>query len=178
MSVPKIRKNCVFGVMCKRLHDRNLILTQQRLVQNHDYDPFYDKTEEIVGETLETGESVIQAIRRGMQEECGLPLDAKIDIYGAEADHLFESDRGERISCTRPLCYLDSTGEPQLWVGPAFLVRVPENFTPSNEQSEGEAGEYKWRKPNELLTAIAGNPDKFMGLHRPAMMIAARLLMG
>lgn len=167
---------CVEAVVYS-LHASGLeILTQLRHVLNAEYDPLYDGTWEAMGETLEPDEDIIDALLRGLKEECGLAFKTKSTIHGIGPDSRFKSDRGEAVTTTQPLCYLHSTGEPQKWTGPLFLVEAPPDFVPSARFSEGEVADYRWWRPSELLAQIDATPDKFMAYHRQALRLAAEKL--
>lgn len=171
-------KVCVTGVVYKCLVDGTVeILTQRRRVMDQLYDPFYDGTWEAVGETLTPGEDIVAAIHRGLREECGSTEETPISIPGVPDDFLFASERGECMSWVRPLCYLHSSGQPQPWTGPAFLVKVPHDFVPSNAMSQGEVGDYCWWNPALLLESMAHYPERFSAFDRPALRLAALTLM-
>lgn len=170
-------KLCVTCVLYKQHSgEKPLIMTQRRRVQNHAYDPFYDNTWEAVGETLNPGEGIVEAIYRGLHEECGLLSGTTVQIHGIDEYHLFESGRGERMARLTPLCYLHSNGAPQLWTGPAFLVRVPPDFEPTNTNSHAEVGGYLWWDPKKLLSAITISPSKFIAFDQLALKLAAQCL--
>lgn len=167
--------HCVAAVVIRRRGNAYEILTQWRTVKDKTYDPLYDQTWEVMGETLGKGENIIDGLRRCLQEECGLLNDEIACIYGAE--DLYLSDRGEIIMAAQPLCFLQSLGKPQLWNGPVFMVQTPATFEPTNEGSEGEVGHFKWWKPDELLNTLRTEPGKFMRYHyRPLELTARRLL--
>lgn len=128
---------------------------------------------EAVGETLQPAEDIVAAIRRGLHEECGLTTDSVIEIDGVRDNYLFQSERGERMAMVEPLCYLHSTGQPQLWTGPAFVVEVPVDFVPTNQNSGGEVGEYRWWRPANLRKRLSTHPHEFMAFDRMALESAA-----
>jgi hypothetical protein len=163
-------KQVVIGIIIKRVEGEMCILTQMRLVQNKSYDPLYDHTWEAMGETLEQGESVIEALIRGLGEECGCPSGAIQRIYGnyGTKGHAWSTGKGDSIVTTDPFCFVQQMGPPQPWIGPAFIVEVSSDFEPENLKSEGEVGEYRWWTAPELQRAVSDHPEQFMGLHLPA----------
>lgn len=171
-------KLVVIAVIVKRLeNDQIVIMTQQRLVQNHNYDPLYDGTWEAVGENVKEGENMIDALIRGIREECGKPdfRPERISMR-QEISSMYTTGRGDSILCVEdPLCLVQQMGPPQPWVGPAFLVHVDRDFEPDQTKSDGEAGDHKWWRPKELIQAIHEEPESFMGLHMPALEKAAQL---
>ena len=150
------------------------ILTQRRIVKNKSYDPLYDGTWEAMGETVEEGESVIDALIRGVAEECGVPGFKPVQINGGGL--VWSTDKNDRILASTPLCFVQSLGPPQPWLGPAFLVEVGGDFEPNQENNDGEAGAHRWWNPPDLEEAASKKPGSFMGLHLPALVAAARRL--
>ncbi|MDP1706928.1 MAG: NUDIX domain-containing protein [bacterium] len=174
-------KPVVIGILYRRRKNGQVqILTQERLVQNHDYDPLYDHTLEVMGETLHEGESVLDALIRGIQEECGVPEFEPLAICGADGKRLslaeitYSTGKDDYILEVEPFCFVQQLGKPQPWIGPVFLVHVDQDFEPDQSQNDGEAGEYKWCRPRELLNLISEDPGNFMGLHMPALKKAAK----
>lgn len=169
-------KPVVVGIIYRRVGDRIQILTQLRLVQNKKYDSLYDKTYEAIGETLNQGEGVIDALLRGVAEECGQP-DFKPVSIGDPKDQtiwitgktIWTTGKGDQIGCLEPFCFVQQMGPPQPWIGPVFLIEVPSDWEPDHSKSDGEAGEPRWWDPSELLRQIQRTPEKFMGLHLPAL---------
>ena len=155
------------------------ILTQKRIVkvypgEDPPYDPLYHGTNEAMGEKLNPGESVIDALIRGVKEECGKPDFVPQRIIGAEGKTVWTTGKGyageqDKIICCDPFCFVQSMGPPQKWFGPVFLIEVQQDFEPDHSKSDGEAGEPKWWSPEELLAAIKKSPNNFMGLHMPAI---------
>lgn len=163
-------KPVVVGIVFKR--DRIgfiRILTQLRLVQNKTYDPLYDRTFEAMGETIESGESVTDALLRGIAEECGKPGFKPLRIHGTGGKTVWTTGKKDSIVCCEPLCFVQSMGPPQPWIGPVFAVEVPSDFEPDHSKSDGEAGQPRWWTPKEMLSAIQHDPSRFMGLHMPAL---------
>ncbi|OGG77934.1 hypothetical protein A3B35_02125 [Candidatus Kaiserbacteria bacterium RIFCSPLOWO2_01_FULL_54_24] len=174
----------VVGVIFrKNANGTTSILTQKRVVkifpgEDPPYDPLYHDTYEAMGEKLNPGESVIDALIRGVKEECGKPDFVPKLIIGAEDKTVWTTGReyaGEKdnVVCCDPFCFLQSMGPPQKWLGPAFLVEVSADFDPDLSKSDGEASGVRWWKPNELRVAINCNQSQFMGLHMPALYKAA-----
>ncbi len=162
-------KPVVIGVLFRRHKGGVQILTQLRLVQNKSYDPLYDRTWEAMGETLNPGESVIDALVRGVKEECGRTDFVPNRIIGADGKVLWSTSKGDNVLACEPLCFLQSLGPPQPWFGPAFAVEVAEDFEPDHSKSDGEAEAPKWWGAKEMLDAIQRDPSQFMGLHMPAL---------
>lgn len=162
-------KPVVIGVIFRRVAGKVRILTQMRLVQNKKYDPLYDQTWEAMGETVNEGESVIDALIRGVREECGAPDFSPLRIIGADGKTVWTTGKGDTILCCEPFCFVQQIGPPQPWLGPVFLVEVAEDFEPDRSKNDGEAGEPKWWSPKELFEAISVGPQNFMGLHMPAL---------
>ncbi len=167
-------KPVVIGIIFRCKEDGSVeILTQRRLVKNKDYDPLYDRTWEAVGETLEKNENVLDALVRGIREECGKPDDFEPEaIYGSKVIDLMNSedwmsttDKGDRYLVVEPFDFVQSLGPPQPWIGPVFLVEVRYDFEPDHSKSDGEAGEPKWWSPEQLSQEIESSPKEFMGLH-------------
>lgn len=150
------------------------ILTQRRVVLNKSYDPLYDGTWEAVGETIKPGESAIDALIRGIAEECGVPNFRPLRI--GKGGTSWSTGKGDRVLCYMPLCFVRSVGLPQPWEGPAFLVEVSGDFEPDQSKNDGEAGEHKWWGPPDLAESIRREPNGFMGLHIPALVLAAEQL--
>lgn len=167
-------KPVVVGIIFRCNADSSIeILTQLRLVQNKSYDPLYDRTWEAIGETLEKDENILDALVRGIREECGKPDDFVPEaIYGSKTIDLMDSEdrmsttgKDDRYLVVEPFDFVQSLGPPQPWIGPVFLVEVREDFEPDHTKSDGEAGEPKWWNPKELSQEIESSPEKFMGLH-------------
>lgn len=180
-------KPVVMGIVIRRKDNLWQILTQLRLVQNKSYDPLYDQTHEVVGETIkfnkETGqptETIYQALLRGVAEECGKPDFEPLAVYGAGFKPVLvrtmSTGKGDSIVEIDPYTFVQQMGPPQPWIGPVFLVAVPSDWEPDHGQSDGEAGHPKWWNPHELADAIQSKPADFMGLHMPALLKAANQL--
>lgn len=168
----KAIKPVVMGILVREAQGTVRIMTQWRKVNDHSYDPLYDQTWEVVGETVRPGESVIDALVRGIREECGVAIDsAWIDTGGKKRR---TNKKGEDVRMFNPFTFVQSVGEPQLWIGPVFVVRVPEKWEPNYEKADGEATKHKWWDPSELLWAMQEHPEQFMGLHAPALQALAR----
>ena len=124
-------------------------------------------------------ETVVEAVVRGIREECGKPDFLPLAIYGAEMKRVnpeFSGTRkGDSIFSVQPFDFVQQMGPPQPWIGPVFLVGVSTGFEPDHSKSDGEASEPKWWEPRDLITAIEKEPHKFMGLHMPSLQKAALL---
>lgn len=177
-------KPVVMGIVIRKKDNFWQILTQLRLVQNKAYDPLYDQTHEVVGETIkfnkETGqptETIYDALLRGVAEECGKPDFRPVAVYGAGLKNVSldtkTTGKGDIIVEIEPYSFVMQMGPPQPWIGPVFLVEVPSNWEPDHGQSDGEAGHPKWWHPDELAHAILSNSGQFMGLHMPSLLRAA-----
>lgn len=160
-------KNIVGALIVKKIGEEYFIMTQLRKVLNKAYDPFYDNTWETMGETVEEGESVIDALIRGCREEFGLPDFKPKKIVGINGE--WTTGRGDRYLHCEPFCFIQSLGPPQPWVGPFFIVEVPEDFKPNYEIADGESTTCKWWRPADLENAIKEFPQNFMGFHAPAL---------
>ena len=131
-----------------------------------------------MGETVEPGENIFEALIRGFREECGVP-DFKPEIYGMGGKIWFSTGKGDSVQCLKPLCYLHNMGLPQPWSGPAFALQVRPDFEPNFNLADGEANAVKWWDPSELGKAIERNPQSFMGWHMPALLkLCERLIRG
>ena len=161
-------KLAVVGIAFKMMPEGIRIMTQRRHVSNKSYDPLYDNTWEAMGETMEQGESVIEALIRGFQEECGDPAFLPRKIFGANAK-IWTTGKGDAIQLTEPFCLVQSLGPPQPWIGPVFLVRVPRDWEPNIDRADGEAGDWRWWHAGDLLTEIERAPHNFMGWQIPAL---------
>ena len=162
-------KPFVLAIIVKETADGFRIMTQTRVEQTPGYDPQNHMTQEGIGETLEPGQPIIDALHEGIQEECGVILSSiPYRIVGYKSvSH--KTGRGDATLFFRPFCYVQSVGEPQLWAGPAFVVVVGEEFKPDYSKGNGEASDCTWWHPAELLEELAVNPLKFMTLHAPAL---------
>lgn len=143
------------------------VLTQLRNVLNHEYDSLYDQTWEAMGETVERGEGVITALIRGCQEEWGINEVKILNPNSIESYTMTTGKKDASLYC-QPRCFLQSLGPPQPWVGPVFFIQVPPEFEPDFTNADQEATEARWWEPDELSSAIANNPEEFMGWHLPA----------
>lgn len=162
------------------------ILLQQRLVKNKAYDPLYDRTAEAIGETLEVDdkgqakETLLEAAIRGVQEECGKPDFKPLAMYGAGLKRLkpetHSTGRGDEYFACEPFCFIQSMGPPQPWLGPVFVFEVDPDFEPDHTRSDGEAGGPAWWLPDVLATTIIQTPKQFMGLHMPALLKFADMI--
>lgn len=174
-------KPVVMGLVVKRDEAGYFsILTQLRMVRNKTYDPLYDRTHEIVGETLEPNENILDGLVRGVAEECGKPGFKPKAIYGAGLQELdaqvYTTGKGDRILGCEPFCFVQQLGPPQPWLGPVFIVEADTDFEPDHRQSDGEAAEPKWWNPWHLKEVLKSKPHRFMGLHLPALLKASTLL--
>lgn len=186
MSDKKQAKPVVVAIICKRSTDGFRIMTQMRRVKNPAYDPLYDNTWEAVGETLQPGEDVVTAVVRGIREECGMqvsPWWIRKDTDDLTQQPRIEDQidfwmttRGDRIILREPFAFVQSIGEPQPWLGPVFLVSVPPSWEPNFAKGDGEATEHRWWKPKDLLEEMQLHPEKFMGLHAPALRLLTQKL--
>lgn len=144
------------------------ILTQIRKVVNPDYDPLYDNTIEICGETMKAGESVIETAIRGCWEEAGCPASSIIRIIGGNGNLFSTRPEKDRILAFEPYYFVQQLRGPQPWIGPCFIAVVKDDFEPSLIQDkEKEVSCHRWRNPEELLEEARSKPEGFMGLHYP-----------
>lgn len=167
------------------------ILTQTRRVQNLAYDPLYDNTQEVVGETFwkprderlpegTIGESILASIRRGVIEETGGKM-TDFTILGHNLEPVFEakiSTRGEDeyAYVPSPVLVVQTIKGPQPWVFSGFVVEVPSDWEPNYKEADGEASQGLWWNPYNLLLAIKETPNEFMGLHVPLLYEVATML--
>lgn len=180
MSDEKQIKPVVVAIIGKWTMDGFRIMTQKRRVGDLTYDPLYDSTWEAMGETLLPGEKIADAIVRGIRDECGRPVDPQW-IFGnlddlmrdGKSSDTWSSGQRDKTILHRPFAFVQSIGEPQLWLGPVFLVVVPPSWEPDFSRGDGEATECRWWKPEELLEEMNSNPPGFMGLHAPALRLLA-----
>jgi len=147
------------------------ILTQIRHVSNPDYDPLYNNTIEICGETMKAGESVVETAIRGCWEEAGCPSSSVIKIIGANGKMLSTRPEKDKILAFEPYYFVQQLRGPQPWIGPCFVVVVRDDFEPSlTQDKEKEVSGHRWRDPEELLEELQSKPEKFMGLHYPFLL--------
>ena len=183
MSDEKQIKPVVVAIIIKRTTDGFLIMTQKRRVRDPAYDWLYDGTWEAMGETLLPKEDVLDAVVRGIREECGMSVNPW-SIFGNPNDLMRSpgdanrfamrgNEWGDRGILHQPFAFVQSIGEPQLWLGPVFLVSVPPSWEPNFEAADGEATKHRWWKPGELLEEMHSHPAGFMGLHAPALRLLA-----
>ncbi len=171
----------VIGIIAKLIGGQHpVIMTQWRKVLDPTYDPLYDQTWECVGETLKPGESAVDSLIRGIQEECGVAIDRSwiMDdgLHSTEkGKEPFTTRKDEKVHTYVPYALVQSVGEPQLWMGPVFIVRVPEDWEPNYAQGDGEATKHKWWDPYDLVKEMQDHPEHFMGLHAPTLERFARL---
>jgi len=149
------------------------ILTQIRNVSNPDYDPLYDNTIEVCGETMKAGESVVETAIRGCWEEAGCPVSSIIRIVGDNGNIFSTRPDKDRILAFEPYYFVQQLRGPQPWIGPCFVVVVKDGFKPSlTQDKEKEVSSHRWRAPEELLEEARSNPERFMGLHYPFLLKA------
>lgn len=160
-------KLAVVGIIFKRrISGAVLIMTQLRLVQNKDYDPISDRTWEGVGETVKSGESVFDALIRGVREECGDQNFKPLAIYGADETR-WTTGKGDEMHAHNPLCFTQNLKVPQPWAGPLFAVEVSAGWEPNYRLADGEAGDHLWWTPDTLLGELENHPEKFHCFHFP-----------
>ena len=133
------------------------------------YDTFYNGTWEAVGERMESGENVFQAVARGCKEEIGLlnndSFNCRIVDFEMCQWKMFTTGKEDYILALEPYIFLQQVEGPQPWIGPGFIVIVPDDFEP--KPATGETSGHRWWKPEELLAELKQNPAAFMGLHLP-----------
>lgn len=155
--------------------------TQKRHVINKDYDPLYDNTFETCGETAKEGESIIETALRGCFEELGATKEEseKFELIDPEIGDFFTGEfyttgkkdpdgNQDEILGFAPIYFVQQLSAPQPWIGPVFIVQVPPDFEPRQDK-EGETAGHQWWNPTELYDLIQSAPEKFMGLHLPAI---------
>jgi len=157
------------GVIVKQTGTGWRILTQVRKVLNESYDPLYDATYECVGETLGCAdEPYVQALLRGIEEECGVPAGDCV-VHGENFRPVvvegISTQPGDKYIVFSPLLFTQSVGEPQPWHSLGFMVQVGPDWEPRHEEGDGEAGEPRWWNPSELLDEMERDRTLFMGLH-------------
>lgn len=160
-------KFMVGALIIKREGDSYLVMTQRRKVLDKSYDPLYDNTWETMGETVLGGESVITALIRGCREELGVSNFTPKNIRGAL--ETWTTGKKDEFIYSEPLCFVQSLGPPQPWLGPFFIIEVLKDFEPNYKEGDGEATSCKWWEPAELKKEIEDSPQNFMGLHAPAL---------
>lgn len=173
-------KPIVLGVVIRKKNKQLEILTQTRQVINKEYDPLYDGTEEVVGETIKEGENVIETLIRGCQEELGSPELIIDRIIGADSSLLwgipgafFTTGKNDKILGFTPYYFVQQLSAPQPWLGPCFVVQVEEGFEPQLDK-EKEVSAHTWWDPKVLLTKMENEPSGFMGLHYPFLIEVCR----
>ena len=144
-----------------------LIMMQLRRVKNSSYDPLYDNTWEGISETVRPGEDVIEALKRGFREECGLDAFRPVRIMGANRK-VWTTGKKDRFHCHEPFCFVQSLGPPQPWICPVFVVEVRKSFQPNYKIGDGEAVLNRWWTAEELKKQIESEPQIIMGLDLPA----------
>jgi hypothetical protein len=166
-------KPIVIGIIIKRVGGEWRILTQKRIVQNKAYDPLYDGTWEAVGETINPGESFIDALMRGISEECGAPSFKPKAIWSSgfknSGPRLRTTGKDDQILANEPFDFVQQMGPPQPWIGPVYLVEAYRNFEPDPSKNDGEASEARWWSPDELQKELELHRGRFMGLHYPSL---------
>jgi hypothetical protein len=169
-------KPVVLGIIYKTVEEggvgtknwKTVVLTQLRHVLNSSYDPLYDQTWEVMGETLRPGESTLNGLLRGIKEELGTPAEVEW-VQQRPKSNLFTTGKGDSVQLTEPFGFVQSLAEPQLWAGPVYTIKVPAHWEPNFSESDGEATAHRWWEPWYLMEAICKNPEHFMGLHAPAL---------
>lgn len=168
-DAPFVLKPAVVGIIVKKVGGKFFVLLCKRLVKDRTYDPLYHNTWEAMGEGMREGETPINALHRGMQEEYGHDTGIVLIYGGCSRDVPYETEKGDRHHISRPFAFLQSMAAPQPWIGPVYVVEVHADFEPQPERSDGEAGEAKWWEINELRQALKDHPLDFMGFHVPAL---------
>lgn len=172
-------KLVVLAVVVQMREGRLQVLTQLRTVINQAYDPLYDGTQEVMGETAVEWEGPLDTLLRGLREELGTPglgFDDLI-IVGGGADSFTTHPGEDAITGITPYYYVQQVQGPQPWAGPVFVVRIPDNMEPQLD-TEGEVGGFKWWDPEDLLAELRAHPEHFMGLHFPALLKVCQALSG
>lgn len=144
------------------------IMTQLRLVQNPDYDPISNRTWEAIGETVNDGESVLNALIRGFREECGDENFLPLRILGSPTQ--WSTDKGDLEQLYTPICFIQNLSIPQPWAGPCHAVIVPDSWEPKYAKSDGEAGDHRWWSAEQLRRGLDHNSGAFHCFHYPAFM--------
>ncbi len=161
-------------VIVRKKEGKPQILTQVRHVLNKDYDPLYDNTHEISGETLNPWENIIEATYRGVEEEAGCPRNMILKIIGGDNETYFSTGRknetGEKdkILGLSPYYFCQQLKGPQPWAGLVFVVVVFPDFEPKLDK-EGEVSGFQWWTIERLSEKLKKSPERFMGLHYPAL---------
>ncbi len=170
----------VVAALFRRGSQNYEVFTQRRIVHSTAYDPLYDGTWEAVGETVKAGESVLDALIRGIQEECGDPEFTPRGIYGASGKAirptLTNTGKDDDTLTIEPMCFVQQLKRPQLWSGPAFGVEVSPRWEPDPRKKDGEAGEHRWWELHTLRRALEENTKPFMGLHVGALHRMCKIL--
>lgn len=158
----------VCGIGFKIVPEGIRVMTQWRHVTHKSYDPIYDNTWEVMGETLEPGECIIYGLIRGCREGWGHPNFLPMKISGSDTEICWAKN-GSGSVLTTPFCFIENLGPPQPWNGPVFLVQVHPEFEPNFTRADGEATKARWWEAQELLHEIETNPQIFNGWHAPAL---------
>jgi len=133
--------------------------------------------QEVVGESVkdpgkrweDKWEGVFDAVVRGCREELGSPGLNPVKIICGERKTFTTMPGRDEILAFQPYLLLQQVIGPQPWVGPGFVVVVPEDFEPKPD-TEGEVGSHRWCNPAELWDELHANPSSFMGLHYPLLL--------
>lgn len=170
------------SVVVKRVNKNKKyqILTQTRHVINKNYDPMYDGTEEVVGETVKENETLFDTAVRGCEEELGV-TDFETFIDGRVGGHLtstFSCQEGEKVVIVQdPFIFIQQLEGPQPWAGIGFIFFVNEPFEPNLKKADGETAGFTWWEPKKLYEELINNPTKFMGFHYPLLKRACEIVM-
>ena len=154
------------------------VMTAWREIRNKPYDPqgVTDKVWESGGETLGPREDEITALLRGIKEELGVPVKREW-IFPKPTE--WTNKKGGRVILNpepSPLCRVKSVGEPHHWEGNAYAVQVPLDWTPDPKKGDGEVKNVGWWRLPQLSVEIRKDPDQFMILHLPAIILLLDLL--
>eukprot|EP00927_Polykrikos_kofoidii_P062841 TRINITY_DN57637_c0_g1_i1.p1 TRINITY_DN57637_c0_g1~~TRINITY_DN57637_c0_g1_i1.p1 ORF type:complete len:241 (-),score=41.43 TRINITY_DN57637_c0_g1_i1:142-864(-) len=150
-----------------------LVRTQRRTVINKAYDSYYDGTHEAIGETVKAGESIVNAVVRGVAEELGYKSSG-LTIVGAEGSEVTTTHITDPVfSTTAPYCFVQQLGPPQPWTGLGFVALLPDDAT-LEDHDRAEVGDATWWEPAELLRTLENEQQRFMGFHYPVLLKVSR----
>jgi len=143
------------------------VRTQTRHVLNKVYDPLYDGTHEAVGETVKSGESLVDAVLRGVAEEVGY-VGGNVTVVGATGAITATHRTDPVFTALEPYQFVQQLGPPQPWAGLGFVALLPDDAELGAGYDEVRSAQ--WWQPAELLLKLQREPELFMGFHYPVLL--------
>lgn len=143
------------------------------------FDPNYQGRKETIGESLDPKnpfEDPVSGAIRAVLEEAGRAISQ--DCFETSIEDT-TTGIGDHIRSFAPIMYvqgIEGPGSFRLHSGPGILVRVPADWEPDPEKRDGEAGEWFWQTPEELLQELREHPGMFFALHIPVLKRACEIL--